>query len=65
MGSMVLACPYCFGILVTDENKVTRIAVSGSAGLPIRYAEVEFVIAHRCPPGYRQTPVEGEPWPRP
>lgn len=60
MGSMVLACPYCFGVLVTDENKVTRVAVSGSADLPVRYAEVEFLISHRCPPGRRETPTSAD-----
>lgn len=50
---MIVACPYCAGVIVLDERKVTAVATSQpSPGDPVTVA-VTFLAGHRCAPGAR------------
>ena len=57
---MIVACPYCAGVIVLDETRVLGIDVAGD-GSGAFTVDVTFLARHRCAPSARAEYVAAAP----
>lgn len=55
---MIVACPYCAGVIVLDDRKVTAVSMDARADSPMTPVSVSFIATHRCAPTARREWVE-------